>query len=512
MAKFTTNLTVTTPNETVSATKIGDYNVVVKINTEVDNADVFAILVKAGKTTGTNTLRGCKALVIRNIGKVGVELQLKSEEWAGAEPDTNGGVSYQSMLIAAGDFIYLPNLRQLNYETDSTSAANGATLDNVVPNLSMKLDSTADVDHATTAAIGTGTTETTLNLEDGHSKFFKIGDLIRMGDEICEITAVGTGADLVNSTCEIKRGMYGSTAETQADDVAVEFAFFNAYADFDKYSRVQSDSSGRYKATNFFGFARSGDDIASGLVAGSISGKFYSAGYQELGLSGITSSTESGLTASTEYKIDITVDGGTLFQDLSFTTSTNTKFGGSDGIIRKIQDAFDVQYYTAGNLFEKKVTVAIVDGDIRFTSGQHLATSAILLADTGDANSFLDAAANGRIPIAGNIEQAVPALLPDDVIYDNKTNQSAPNVSAMFYDDGNGIISGTCSGTINYETGAINLTGCPPNAMFVVSANYGSAHSGGELFGTTNGNTISRISGRSVNPKINSTVEIIGLQ
>ena len=51
MANFTTNLTVTTPNETVSATKSGNYDVVVKINAEVDNADVFAILVKAGKTT-----------------------------------------------------------------------------------------------------------------------------------------------------------------------------------------------------------------------------------------------------------------------------------------------------------------------------------------------------------------------------------------------------------------------------------------------------------------------------
>ena len=510
MANFTTNLTVTTPNETVSATKSGNYDVVVKINAEVDNADVFAILVKAGKTTGTNTLRGCKALVIRNIGKVGVELQLKGEEWAGAEPDTNGGASYQSMLIAAGDFIYLPNLRQLNYETNSTSAANGATLDNIPPALTMKKDSTANVDHATTAAIGTGTTETTLNLEDGHSKFFKVGDLIRMGDEICEITAVGTGADLVNSTCTIKRGMYGSDAETQADGVAVEFAFFNAYADFDKYDRVQSDSSGRYKATNFFGFARSGDDIASGLVAGSISGKFYSAGYQELGLSGITSSTESGLAASTAYAIDIACDGGSD-HTLAFTTSTNTKFGGSDGILRKIQDALDVQYYTtSSNLIDLKVTVSIVGGDIRFTSGQRMATSAISI--TAPASGTTPFGVGRFVMAVGAIEAAVSALLPDDIIYNNKTYQSSPNVGAMFYDDGNGNISGSCSGTINYETGAINLTGCPPNAMFVVSANYGSAHSGGELFGTTNGNTISRISGRSVNPKINSTVEIIGLQ
>ena len=82
----------------------------------------------------------------------------------------------------------------------------------------------------------------------------------------------------------------------------------------------------------------------------------------------------------------------------------------------------------------------------------------------------------------------------------------------MFYDDGHGNISGTCTGTINYETGAIDLHDCPPNANFVVSAAYGSAHSGGELYSATAGNTISLIRGRSVNPKVNSSVEIIGLK
>ena len=110
------------------------------------------------------------------------------------------------------------------------------------------------------------------------------------------------------------------------------------------------------------------------------------------------------------------------------------------------------------------------------------------------------------------IEQAVPAKLPDDVIYDKKTNQSIPNASAFFHDDGHGNISGACNGTINYETGAIDITGCPPNAHFVISAAYGSAHAGGEEYGATFGNTVSSILGRSVNPKVNSIVEIIGLK
>jgi hypothetical protein len=112
----------------------------------------------------------------------------------------------------------------------------------------------------------------------------------------------------------------------------------------------------------------------------------------------------------------------------------------------------------------------------------------------------------------GDIEAAVAAKLPDDVIYDSKTNQSNPNMAVMFHDDGHGNISGTCTGTINYETGAIDLQNCPPNAHFVISAAYGSAHSGGEEYGADFGNTISSITGRSVNSKINSSIEIIGLK
>ena len=509
MARFTTNLTVTTPNETVSAVKAGDYDVALKLNAGVDSSDTPITLISAASSAGQNTLRGCKALLMRNSGQVGIEVVFKAEEWADAAPDTNGGVSHQSFLIPSGDFLYLPNLRQLNYETATTSAANGQTLDNQAPDSNMYVDSTADLDHATANTMGSDATHTTLNLEDGHSKFFKVGDLIRIENEICEVTAVGTGADLANSTCTIKRGLYGSTAATHADDVAIRLPFFNAYADFDKYSTAQTDGSGRYKAMNLFGYGRKGDAVADGFVAGSISGKFYSAGYQELGMSGITSATESGLAASTAYAFDIAVDGGSDYT-LSFTTSSNTKFGGSDGIIKKIQDALDAGYYASGNLLEKKVTVGIVGGDIRFTSGQHLSTSAISISAPASGTTPFGV---GRFVMAvGDIEKAVAAQLPDDVIYDKKTNQSNPNVNAMFHDDGHGNISGTCSGTINYETGAIDLQNCPPNAHFVISAAYGSAHSGGEEYGATLGNTISSIAGRSVNPKINSSIEIIGLK
>jgi hypothetical protein len=260
---------------------------------------------------------------------------------------------------------------------------------------------------------------------------------------------------------------------------------------------------------NFFGYGRA-EVETKGLVAGSISGKFYSAGYQELGMSGITASTESGLAASTAYAIDIACDGGSD-HTLAFTTSSNTKFGGSDGILRKIQDALDVQYYTtSSNLLDKKVTVGIVGGDIRFTSGQRLSTSAISI--TAPASGTTPFGVGRFVMAVGAIEAAVAARLPEDTIMNIRTGVSSPNVGAFFYDDGKGNISGVCNGTINYETGAINLNGCPPNANFVVSANYGAAHAGGNKFAAAYANSIMQIQGRSTNAKINTTIDLIGIK
>jgi hypothetical protein len=364
------------------------------------------------------------------------------------------------------------------------------------------LDSDADLDHATSATMGSDATHTTLNTENGHSKYFRVGDLIRLENEICEVTATGTGADIANSTLTITRGAYGSDAATHADDVAIRLPFFNAYHDFDKYSVAQTDSQGRFKCFNMFGKGRA-TTAMQGIVPGSFGIKFYQPGYQELGLSGITSSTNSGLAASTAYAFDIQVDGGTNFDNLTFTTdSSNVNFGGTNGVIAKIQSALDTQFYTSGHLFEKKVNVAIVGGDIRFTSGSHLSTSAIAITaeDGGDA-SFLG---TGRIPALGDIDKAVGAKLPDDVSYDSVTYATSSN-PIFGYDDGQGRITGVCSGTINYETGSIDIVGAPPNAEFVYSVAHTSGFSG-KLDTTKNG--LVEILANNPNQKIEGQLEV----
>ena len=166
---------------------------------------------------------------------------------------------------------------------------------------------------------------------------------------------------------------------------------------------------------------------------------------------------------------------------MDFTVdSSNTAFGGLHGIIQKLQENLDAEFATGGSgLLEKKVTVELVNGDLRFTSGQNLSTSSIVLgagtSGAGVAVRFF-AAANGRIPISANLSAAVPASLPNDVTYDKVTYAKTPT-SRFLYDDGFGKLKGNGSGTINYETGAIDFTSIP-NAEFVYSVSHTSAFAG----------------------------------
>ena len=498
-----------------SFSKSKGYNQVFENTQEVDNTDGFINILSVSSTKGTATVPSIKAFCVYNTGDVPAEVQFVFQEWKNNSNvdddnsvDMGGGATnlrYVTMVLPAGDFFYLPHGRVIGYNADA-SAANATTISNTAPDSNMYVDSTADLDHATSATMGSDATHTTLNLENGHSKFFKVGDLIRIENEICEVTAVGTGADLANSTCTIKRGLFGSTAATHADDVAIRFPFFNMMADFDKFSVSQTDKNGIFHAKNFFGYGRTGDAISDGIQAGSIGIKFYQAGYQEIGLSGITANTNSGLAASTAYAFDIAVDGGSDYT-LSFTTdSSNLNFGGRNGIVSKVQDALNAGFYASGNLFEKKVTVAIVNGDIRFTSGQHLSGSAISISAPASGTTPFGV---GRLPAVANVEAAVAAKLPDDTVFDRNTYDESPNKAAFMYDDGQGNLVGAGSGRINYETGEIRFTGLP-NAEFVLNLIHKSAHAGGVNADTTDGkNTIQSIGARSINPKLNTTVKIL---
>ena len=316
-----------------------------------------------------------------------------------------------------------------------------------------------------------------------------------------EVTSIAT------NELYVIRAIDGSTAASHNDDAPIRLPFYNAYHDFDKYSVAQTDALGRYKATNLAGYGRVASD-EGGISAGSIAIQFYEAGYAKLGLTDVSSNTESGLTASTAYEFDITVAGGTTYDNLSFTVdSSNTKFGGSNGIIAKIQDALDTQYYTAGNLFEKKVIVSIEGGDIIFRSGSNLSTSAVVLgAGSSGTAEFLG---SGRIPASPT---SVAARLAQEVFYDKVTNE-ATYKNIFIRDDGRGnlIYKNTQNvGTINYESGAIDFSvGDKPNAEFVVSLLHTSAMSGAlSTAGSGRANSLRQVLGNTPQQKCEAILTV----
>ena len=218
-----------------------------------------------------------------------------------------------------------------------------------------------------------------------------------------------------------------------------------------------------------------------GITPGSMAIKFYNPGYQNLGLSGITSSTDTSLTASGSYWFKIAIDGGTA-EAINFTVdSSNTNWGGTNGVLSLINTALTDKYNnSASNTFQQKSSVGIAQGDIRFTSGQRLSTSAIALTagtDGASASYNIFAQQNGHIPALANVPDAIAAKLPDDVRYDPVTYAASPNTGAFMYDDGNGRLFGAGNGSLNLETGEIDFIG-PANSEFVFSCLHTSAFSG----------------------------------
>jgi len=519
MARLEANLTVKAGQDKEYLCSMGDnYTEVYQEIAKVTNEDTFVTLASLSKTT-PSLLKGSKLIVLKNNSPVGVELQFHINEF---EDNSNIDAYTEDLritqLLGANEYLVLPNQFMLGYSTD-TSGGNAKTIDNAtgysVNSGKLYVDSVANL------AEDVDGSETAIDVNDGD--YFRVGDLIQLGTttgttatniEIMRITGIST------NTLTVERGLFGSITGNSASQTtghangaAVHFPWFNTQEKYDKYhddanalGTAQTNSSGRYTAQNLFGYGRSAT-YPTGIVKGSFAMKFYNSGYQEFGMSGVTANTESGLAASTTYQFNITVDGGSTFANLAFTTdATNTNFGGNNGVLSKIQSALDTQFYTSGNLFEKGVSVGIVNGDIRFTSNNRTRNSAILLAAPSSGTTPFGV---GRLPAIANVEGAVAAKLPDDTIFDKLSYVENKNQGAFAYDDGKGNIVGTATGTINYETGAVDFTG-PAEAEFAVSFNYDSAHSGGLSAASNQENGIVTISARSVNSKIDAEVEVLG--
>ena len=537
MARLDANLTVKTGQGADYLCEMSEqYTEILTAQQVVDNGDEYTQIATFGTASGIGgsagiRMSGAKLIIVKNNSDIPVELEISTTEFKDNSnvdeansvdlgPDSSTSVRQISYILAANEYMLLPSTWMVSY-AEAHSAGNAKTIDNQsgYGTNSGKLY----IDSVVNLAEDVDGSETAIDVND--SDYLKVGDLIQLG------TTTGTTATLIeimritgisSNTLTVERGLFGSTtgnssAQTtgHANGAAVHLPWFNTQEDYDKYhddanalGTAQTNKSGRYTARNLFGYGRTADDVASGIVKGSFSAKVYNAGYQEVGLSGITPSTHSGLSASTTYYFKIAADGGSAYEVAFTTDASNLNFGGNNGVISKIQAILDQQYYTEGNLYEKGISVGIINGDIRFTSHNRTRNSAIALTAGTSGSANTDELFDGTNIIArfpASPEKAVAAKLPDDVVYDKTYNIEKSNKSQFAYDDGKGNIKGVMTGTINYETGAIDLTG-PANAEFVVSFNYDSAHSGG----LTSNNTIRTLKARSLNSKIDAEVEILG--
>ena len=230
---------------------------------------------------------------VENNGRVPIMVMAGYETYT--DDTSDGATEYLHTMLMPGD-TYSPPIRGLIATGADTVIVDGTVVDSQAPDANEYVDSGANTDDVTaTDNVDNSATNTTVYLEPYTSaanctaNLFRVGDLIRIRDEIMEVTAIGAKAALATNTLTVKRGLYGSTATTNTDDGdAVRLPFFNAYTN--TLTSRSTDASGRFKAMNFFGLGRSQTDV-QGLTPGSIALKFYDPGYQEFGMSGITAST-----------------------------------------------------------------------------------------------------------------------------------------------------------------------------------------------------------------------------
>jgi len=499
-----------------------------------------------------------RAVAIHNTGKFPVVVMMGYEAYT--DENTDNTIIYMHSLLLPGESIY-PNMRgiiSLQSDTPSQDVGGGDTLaealalsqfanaslwnldgevvDFTAPNTALKVDTG---DNVTGTELANTTDPVQFEIDNGHEQY-RVGDYIRIDDTTVEILKVeGTYDDnptqetVIDNHIVCSRGHLGTSAVSHSGSSAdIYWVVSNDLYDYDRVlsgntQLVQTDAAGRFSTSNFFGLGRNnGATSAFGLVPGSVCIRFYTSAYQEIPMGGtgvaggtggsnipITSSTSSMLTASTEYSLNLICDDS-VETTVSFTTdSSNVNFGGTNGIIGKIQDAIDTATRTAGNnLFGYSCTVSITNGKLRFTSNSHLLPhdgangSKMEVKDGAGGTNVLTGAA-GIFPDINNSIAAVEPQLPDLNVYDSITYATSPNMTNICYDDSHGNLTGAAKGKISYETGAISFTGLA-NASFEVSVVHNSPFSGKLDANKADANTLKSIHANTLNKNMVGKIKV----
>ena len=150
----------------------------------------------------------------------------------------------------------------------------------------------------------------------------------------------------------------------------------------------------------------------------------------------------------------------------------------------------------------------MVDCDVRFCALKELKGDSITLADPSDGTEPWNV---GNVPDTAAHESPVITRYPQEKVTDVQSGKRVKNTEKMLVDDGNGNLlseDGTGSGTIDYDTGIIDITG-PYRSEFKVSFAFESAHAGIPTRASNLENMVSIIAGRSMNSLKNGEITII---
>ena len=494
------------------------------------SATVNTLLYDINKTAAEDAVKepDISSITIRNVGNVPAITILKYQGWSSAtamltttDGTTLTGDYLVHYLLNPNEVISIPAIRAVITDPVNINLV-GTELTLTAPDSNMYTDSGANIspgeggDHVINSTTATNlwfpSSDWASTTNGSHMKF-RVGDCIQINSEIMEVTAVGSGADNTNNNyLTVKRGMYGSTAVTHSDGNAVRFPFFNKYHDTSWKTVVQTDGRGSFYSTNFFGQGRSATGV-SGSTPGSIAIQFFERGYQEFGLDGIISSTNTGLTAGETYHIKLSIDGSGI-QGLVLTLdSANVTFGSANGFISKFNNAVKAEFYDPDSeLFGKSCVMGIVNGDLRVTSNSHLSTSAISLTAGTAGTPEQDLIANALGRFLTSVDSAVDARL-QEIKQFNPINYTESNKDIFLRDNGKGQLFGPVGtswvGSINYETGEIKMQNCPQNAEFKISCLNKSAFSGKvDATDTQKQNSLKSVYGNITNQYSNGKLEV----
>ena len=164
---------------------------------ELDSTNAIEIF-QATSTKGKAAMASPNRMSIVNTGDAAIGLTLQIPIFT--DDTTQSGSNYIQMLLPTNSRMELP----ITQIVDSADAnfMDGTVVSNTAPNSNMYVDSTADVDDGSGLDIIGQASETKVFLEPYTSatnctaNMFRVGDLIRVSNEIMEVTAIGDKSDL----------------------------------------------------------------------------------------------------------------------------------------------------------------------------------------------------------------------------------------------------------------------------------------------------------------------------